>query len=120
MTHKEHFERTNNAMPEMLKRAPEVVIENMVNRLIDALYVPVKGYNGITKTDPTRIKAFGIDDNEPINWGDLKCYEVIKQDGNYYQVTIDEAMPGECPTFCQYIEDYMHSYGWSVAVVTEW
>ena len=63
-------------------------------------------------------KQFNIDD-EPINWGDLKCIEIEKLNDGYL-VTIDEASPGICPTFCEYIEKYMHAWGWDVKCQTEW
>jgi hypothetical protein len=94
-------------------------VKNLVNQLIESLYIPVKEWGTITRTDPARIEHFGIDDSEPINWGDLKCISVTK-DAFVYDVLIDEAAPDECPTFCAFIETMMASYGWDVIVQTEW
>jgi hypothetical protein len=98
-------------------------IEHIVNALIKALYIPVHGFDGFDKVDEERIKHFEIDDSEPINWGDLKCCSVEKMAENSYaeyEVIIDEAAPGECQTFCDYIQKYMNGQGWSVHVETEW
>lgn len=98
-------------------------IQSLVNILINALYIPVYDEH-VTKTDPVRLKKFHIAE-EPINWGDLKCNEVKRIYGEKgeiksYEVTIDEASPEGCETFCNYIEDYMEKWGWNVKVITEW
>ena len=92
------------------------VVKNMVNKLIEALYIPDKEHEFVT--DPLRLEKFGIE-KEPINWGDLKCFEVIKGKNAYVSI-IDEAAPEECPTFCEYITKYMELWGWTVEVITEW
>lgn len=98
----------------------EDVVQDLVNDLINALYIPVKGWDNITKVDHNRIDHFGIKDNEPINWGSLKCSEVKLFNDGSFLVIIDEAAPNDCPSFCEYIETYMRSYGWEVRVETEW
>lgn len=98
----------------------EGVIEIRVNILLRALYVPVEGHNYLTKTDTRRIQEFGIDDSEPINWGDLKCCGVERVHGGSFLVTIEEASPGSCQSLCDYIERFMKSWGWDVTVETEW
>lgn len=104
-----------------LKITDEQAIERVVNILIDALYIPVEGFGGVTKVDPERIKHFGIEDKyEAINWGDLNCDEVQKLANGSFIITIDEAAPDSCPTFCDYIQKHMKSYGWEVIVKTEW
>lgn len=92
-------------------------VQVLVNTLIEALYEPVEGERQ-SRVDNTRSNKFAIDD-EPINWGDLKCIEVTKME-NHYNVLIDEAAPDACPTFCGYIERFMESWGWNVTVKTEW
>lgn len=108
----------------VLKAAtPEMRIQSLINTLIEALYIPVAEYKGLTKLDPARIKHFEIDDSEPINWGDLKCNEVVKLHGDScyeWKAVVDEASPGECDTFCEYLETHLRSWGWSVCVDTEW
>lgn len=121
MNSKERFEFLKKAVgDEHYKSSAEDVVQNLVNDLINALYIPVKGWDGITKADHNRIKHFGINDGEPINWGDLKCNEVKKFDDGSFLVIIDEAAPKNCQTFCEYIETYMRSYGWDVTAETEW
>lgn len=116
MNHREKYEQQIKRGLQMHPR--EDIIQTIVNGLIDSMYLPVEGYNGITKRDPERCKLFGIEE-EPMNWGDLKCY-AVEAKGEEWIVSIDEAAPNECPTFCAYIEKYMLSYGWPVQVETEW
>lgn len=97
----------------------EMRVEKLVSMLIDALYIPVENGSILTQVDRTRLEHFGIDGNEPINFGDLKCVLVEEKEG-FFEVTIDEASPNSCPTFCDYIEKYMAAYGWAVVVITEW
>lgn len=104
----------------ILKITEEEKIASLVNLLIDACYIPELGYDNINRVDPARVKFFNIDDGEPINWGDLKCNEVKKFEDGSYLVVIDEASPGDCTTFCEYIESYMASWGWQIRVETEW
>lgn len=120
MNSKERHEFYSKTLAEHYKRTAEEVVQDLVNRLIDALYIPVEGWNGVTKADKKRIEHFGIDDGEPINWGDLKCNEVKKFEDGSFLVVIDEAAPKDCQSFCEYIEKYMRSYGWEVRVETEW
>ena len=98
----------------------EDIVRNLVNNLIKALYIPVIGWNGIDKIDQKRIQHFKIDDSEPINWGALECIEVKEFKNESYLVIIDEAEPKACPTFCEYLEIMMKSYGWNIKVETEW
>lgn len=95
-------------------------VEVLVDVLIQSLYKPVEGFDGITQTDSVRLKEFGIDDGEPINWGDLKCCEAKKFEDGSYLIIIEEAQPKDCPTLCEYIENFMRSYGWECRVETEW
>lgn len=120
MNSKERFDFMTEKLPEVYKQVAEDVIQELVNTLIAALYIPVIEKRRFEKLDENRIKHFEIDDTEPINWGDLKCNEVKKFEDGTYLVTIDEASPNDCPTFCEYIEKYMKSNGWEVRVVTEW
>ena len=102
---------------------PEIRIQSLINVLIEALYIPIADYKGLTKVDPQRIKHFGIDDREPINWGDLKCNEVVKlHENSFYEwkAIVDEAAPGECESLCDYIQHHLQSWGWDVLVETEW
>lgn len=93
------------------------VVKSLVNDLIQALYIPTLDKIN-THRDPVRCKQFGIDE-EAINWGDLKCYQVERFESGEFLISIDEADPN-CPTFCGYIRKYMESWGWKVRVQTEW
>jgi hypothetical protein len=104
----------------MIKLKEDIsIVEELVNKLIKSLYKPVKE-EMIYKVDRLRVKEFGIDDTEPINWGDLKCFDVKKFEDGSYLVSIDEAGHNFCPTFCGYIESFMKSWEWVVSVETEW
>ena len=121
MNSKEQYEFIKKIVGvEHYKKTEEDFVQDLVNDLINALYIPIKGWNRITKADHKRIKHFGIEDGEPINWGALKCNEVKKFDDGSFLVVIDEAAPNDCQSFCEYIETYMRSYGWDVRVETEW
>ena len=104
-----------------IQTTAERVIDKAVDKLLDALYVPyATGEHLIYKRDPERCEHFGISEDEPINWGDLKCCEVKPFADGKYRVTIDEASPGECPTLCEYIRKYLKLQGWDCEVQTEW
>lgn len=119
MNSRERFEFYTKSI-EHYKQTPESVVADLVNRLIEALYIPVEGYESITQVDHKRLEHFEIADDEPINWGDLKCREVEKFANGTFFVVIDEAAPKGCETFCDYIQKYMKSYGWDCRVETEW
>lgn len=102
------------------KVSEEELVQNIINKLIEALYIPEKEHSTILTIDDLRLKHFGIERNEPINWGNLKCTEVKKFSDNSFLVTIEEAEPKRCITFCNYIEEMMNSYGWKIRVETEW
>lgn len=118
MNNKEHFDFLVSA--KILKPEDDIErVRNLVNLLLEALFIPTKGRR-LTNADPIRIKHFKIDDKEPINWGDLGCSGVKYDHHGGYNVLIDEASPGACPTLCEYVEKYMKSYGWDVYCETEW
>lgn len=114
---KQHFEFLKANVPSY-KRSEGKVIEDLVNKLIQALYIPVLDDRGFT-SDPDRIRFFNIRE-EPINWGNLHCFEAKKFEDGSFLVTIDEASPGGCPTFCDYIQRHVKLFGWTVRVETEW
>lgn len=98
----------------------EEMIDKAVDKLIAALYKPVvEDGRMFYQRDPVRCEEFGVDD-EPMNWGDLKCVDVRAFADGTFQVTIDEASPGECPTFCAYIAHMLKMQGWECEVQTEW
>lgn len=117
MNSKQRFDAYNKFKPNA--RTEEQKVRSLINDLIQALYIPVAGDNE-RKVDPVRLKAFGVDDTEPINWGALKCVDVQKFENGSFLATIDEASPGDCPSLCEYITTYMMSWGWQVRVQTEW
>lgn len=116
MNDKEHYDFMVKA--EMYKPETDIYhVERLANKLIDALYRPTKR-RGKFVMDRVRIKREGIDDNEPINWGDLSA-TVTKKEGLYI-VNIEEAAPGSCTTLCEYIERYLQEWGWPAVAETEW
>jgi hypothetical protein len=119
MNSREHFEFIKKAIGDNYKKTAEDVVYDLVNELIDALYIPIKGERR-NRVDEDRVKHFEVDRSEPINWGDLKCCEVKEFKDGTFLVTIDEASPGDCPSLCEYITTYMKSYGWEVQIETEW
>lgn len=98
----------------------EDMISQMVDKLLGYLFRPTEDPLLLYVSDIERVKAFGIEDGEPINWGDLKCCEVQSLLGGSFIVTIDEAAPDACPTLCAYVEKYLRAWGWEVKVETEW
>ena len=99
-------------------QTPEQRIEALANQLIESLYKPCEEDN-IFIVDRKRLKAFGVDGTEPVNWGDLSATVEVK--GDAFIVTIEEASPGDCPTLCDYIDKYLTAWGWDgVVVQTEW
>lgn len=95
-------------------------IEKYSNKLLDALFIPSKDDEGVITwfQDSARCELFGIDENEPINWGDLSASVSENADG--ITVCIEEAAPNECPTLCEYVRSGLESMGWTVEVETEW
>ncbi len=116
MNHKEQFEQ-HVLWKIQSKENDIIVVERLVNRLIESLYKPHEKYQFVR--DAERCEKFSVEE-EPINWGDLKCNEVKRFDDGSYLVVIDEASPKDCQTFCEYIENFMKEWGWSVRVETEW
>jgi hypothetical protein len=104
-----------------IQTTAEEMITYQVNRLIHALYIPIEIEPGrmIYQRDPIRCDHFGLVE-EAINWGDLKCSEVRAFADGTYLVTIDEASPDGCPTFCEYIRRHLALQGWICEVQTEW
>ena len=99
----------------------EEMIEKAVDRLIAALYIPVVTSDSrlVFMRDSVRCDRFGVEE-EAINWGDLKCCDVRAFADGTYQVTIDEASPGGCSTFCEYIRHHLAVEGWKCEIQTEW
>ena len=119
MNSKERFEFMKKNFPDHFKLKAEVIIKNLVNLLINGLYIPRKG-EIMKEVDINRLKQFEINENEPINWGNLKCKEVEKINNDIFFVIVKEAGESACRTLCYYIEDYLESYGWECHVETEW
>ena len=125
-------EDNSNVVKDFLgPKVTHTAIHYLVNMLIEALYIPVET-DKVSVVDPSRLEHFKIE-GEAINWGDLKCTQIVgmvhlddemSESGelkiNFYQLTIEEASPDTCPTFCNYIERHMKAYGWNVQVRTQW
>lgn len=98
----------------------EEMIEKSADRLIQSLYRPVvEDGRMFYQHDPVRCAEFGVEE-EPINWGDLKCIGVKAFADGTYRVKINEASSGGCPTFCAYIRRMLALQGWECEVETEW
>jgi len=97
-----------------------LIVKALVNKLIANLYKPVilKNNSNVFITDNIKLKKYLLT-NEPVNWGDLRCSEVIKEKETY-KATIEEAASGDCENLCKYITKFMNGWGWNVEVVTEW
>ena len=97
-----------------------VIVKKLINKLIDNLYKPIinKKNSNVFITDNIKLKKYLLI-NEPVNWGDLHCTEVIEEKENY-KATIEEAAPSDCENLCKYITKFMNGWGWNVEVVTEW
>lgn len=95
----------------------EMRLKSLSDALIQMLYTP-KEDDGLFYPDWEKIERLGIDKSEPINWADLKSS--VENKGEYYLITIDEASPRHCLTLCEYIENYLTAWGWTVRVETEW
>jgi len=65
------------------------IIQSLVNWLISSLYIPDKDL--IKVVDTELIQKLGLD-MEPVNWGDLKCFEV-EELGESWVAYVDEADP---------------------------
>ena len=96
--------------------SPEEHLEKHVNQLIRYLYVPHDSLGWVANRELIDGLGFG---NEPINYGDLKCVDVLERVDGTFEVTIDEADP-ECPKFCEWVRGWLEKWGWSVEVRTEW
>lgn len=115
MKAKERFNTMKLIFPDVEE---EEYIREVVNTLIDALYIPSE--KDIRALDRSRLELFNIDFDEPVNWGAVGCYDVriFKE---LVEVILDEACPSECPTLCDYIEKHLGFQGYSnVLVRTEW
>jgi len=119
MNSKERFNFMKKNFPNTFKLKAEEVIKNLVNFLINGLYIPSKGET-IKEVDKDRLKRFNISNDEPINWWNLECKNVKKVDSNHFLVKIEEVDENLCQTFYHYVEDYMKSYGWDCHVETKW
>ena len=100
------------------EQSPQQRIEKLTNDLIHVLYKPCKD-SKLFVPDWGKIKRMKINPKEPVNWMSLKA--TVEFEDTLFTVTIDEAMPGECPTLCAYIEKYLVAWGWdNVQIETEW
>lgn len=115
MKAKERFNTMRLIFPDLEE---EEYIREVVNSLIDALYIPTE--NDMRSLDRNRLSLFEIDIDEPVNWGALGCSEV-KIFKELIEITLDEACPSECPTLCEYIEKFLKFEKYSnILVRTEW
>ncbi len=106
-------------MKDILKLDGCEVVKNLVNECIRQCYVLDEKL--VKVLNVPYAKEWGIYD-EPINWGDLTCYDVVDErddKGIYYIAYIEEASPS-CVEFREYIKDWLKAWGWEVNPITEW
>jgi len=58
-------------------------------------------------------------DKDAINWGDLKCFEVVREKEGKWIAYVDEADPS-AHNLRHYLQNWLAKWGWNVEVVTEW
>lgn len=91
-------------------------LEWNVNWLIISLYDIDE--DTMKSTNGDKLKKYGLED-EPVNWGDLRCYDVETTKDKYI-VRIEEASPN-ADKFKEYIQEWLQKWGWdNVEVITEW
>lgn len=95
--------------------AEEEAIRQSCNFLISALYEP--GEKGEV-VDKDRIEKLIGEDPGPVNWGDLKCYDVEKR-GELHVARVSEAAP-DATGLKRYLETWLQKWGWPVVVETDW
>jgi len=93
----------------------KTIIQSLIDWLINRLYTP----------DPDLIKVVDNElvaeldlNEEAINWGHLKCYDVEKGEDRYI-AWVNEADP-TAYNFQRYLEGWLQKWGWNVKVITEW
>lgn len=91
-------------------------VEYLTDQLLQCLFSPSNKSKFVPDFD--KIVSLGIDKGEPINWGDISS--TVETKGDVFIITLQEALPGCCPTLCEYIKSYMTAWGWDVEVKTEW
>jgi len=101
----------------------ELIIQSLINWLISILYVP--DANLIKVVNRELIKKLGLDE-DAINWGDLKCFEVEKEKAclpnrqeEKWIAYVDEADP-TAYNLRRYLQNWLMKWGWDVEVITEW
>lgn len=105
------------AYPEDLRPPATKVIQDLVNFLIGVLYEPDE--ESISTVDPDRVDKLIGKDPGPVNWGDLKCFDV-EQRGVVFVAKVDEASP-EAAGLREYLEHWLRKWGWDhVVVEMEW
>ena len=103
--------------PEGMRPPAVEVIRDFVNFLITILYRPDEEAKFVL--DPQRVKELIGDDPGPVNWGDLKCFDV-EQRGKVFIAKVDEASP-DAHGLREYLERWLRIWGWEEVIVeTEW
>ncbi len=100
-----------------LLRDPLLIIEQLINRIINTMYMPVPDERQFIKSED----VVGSKMNEDaINWGNLQCTVVtINNERDGYKAIIEEADPGAY-NLKNYIENLLQRWGWNVEIQTEW
>lgn len=115
----ERYKLIKSMFPNLPENNEKEYILNLVNDLLHSLQIPTTETSDGYKIDYNRLDKFNIDKNEPANWADLSCSEV-KIFRELIEIIIEEAAPGQCPTLCSYIENFLEFHGYKTIVRTEW
>ncbi len=96
------------------------IVRRLVNKLINSLYRLSK--KRVLTIDRRKIKQAGITFPAAVNWVDLQCVEVskvkdLKIGKVVYNVLVEEA---DCKELEEYIDKWMHCWGWNTKTRTEW
>jgi len=93
----------------------KTIIQSLIDWLINRLYTPDPDL--IKVVDNKLVAELGLDE-EAINWGHLKCYDVEKAEDRYI-AWVNEANP-TAYNLQRYLEGWLQKWGWNVKVITEW
>ena len=109
----EEDSRRYRVAPEFVLEETEVICRN-TDWLLARLYEP----DAETGAHASPLEN-GMRD-EAINWGDLSCSDVRQFTDGRWQIVLEEASPGQCPSLCEYVRHWLTKWGWEVEVATRW
>jgi hypothetical protein len=91
----------------------------LVNELLDGLFIPCeKLQRGVRNRK--LLRELNINDKEPINWAKLFVNDIQIVKNNAYNVYLQPAIDGACPTLCSYLRNRMEEAGYFVNIKMVW